>query len=208
MRLNLECTNVNVVCRAFIAHRPVRCAHRECVAVDNDPGILRLGRNGPEVISVSGHESVDQGLTSRPRALAEADRKHKPFLDTNVLVYTFGQRDDRTPIAEALLTAGAVISVQVLNELAAVARRKLKMPWSDVAAALEAIKVLCPAPLPLALATHETALRLAVAHDFHIYDALIIAAALESECTTLYSEDLHAGQVIDGRLTIRNPFPN
>ena len=130
----------------------------------------------------------------------------KAFLDTNVLVYAFGQREDRTPVAEALLAAGGVISVQVLNELTAVARRKLGMPWSDVTAALDAIKVLCPSPVSIALGTHNDAVRLAAAHGFHIYDALIIAAALESDCTSLYSEDLQSGRVIDGRLTIRNPF--
>ena len=128
------------------------------------------------------------------------------FLDTNVLVYAIGQHDDRTPIAEGLLAAGGVISVQVLNELAAVAHRKLEMSWSDVAAALDAIKTLCPSPTSLTLATHDAALRLSASHGYHVYDALIIAAALESKCITLYSEDLHAGQIIDGRLTIRNPF--
>jgi predicted nucleic acid-binding protein len=130
----------------------------------------------------------------------------RPFLDTNVLVYTLGARDDRTPVAEALLVAGGVISVQVLNELAAVAHRKLSMSWVDIAAALDALKVLCPSPMPLTLATHDAALRLAVALRYHMYDALIIAAALEADCTTLYSEDLRADHVIDGRLTIRNPF--
>jgi predicted nucleic acid-binding protein len=132
----------------------------------------------------------------------------KPFLDTNVLVYALGERDDRTPVAEALLATGGVISVQVLNELAAVAHRKLKMPWSEVTTALDAIKVLCPSPVSLTLATHDAALRLSTAHGFHIYDALIIAAALESECATLYSEDFQSGQLIEGRLTIRNPFLN
>jgi len=132
----------------------------------------------------------------------------RAFLDANVLVYTLGHGDDRTRVADSLLSAGGVISVQVLNELAAVAHRKLKMPWSDVTAALEAIKILCPLPVSLTVATHETALRLAASHGFHIYDALIIAAALESECATLYSEDLQSGQVIDERLTIRNPFVN
>ena len=132
----------------------------------------------------------------------------RPFLDTNVLVYALGERDDRTPIAERLLTAGGVISVQVLNELASVAHRKLKMSWSDVTTALDAIKTLCPSPVSLTLATHDDALRLAVSHGYHVYDALIIAAALEAECSTLYSEDLQAGQIINGRLTIRNPFEN
>ena len=132
----------------------------------------------------------------------------RAFLDTNVLVYAIGQRDDRTPTAEALLAAGGVISVQVLNELASVAHRKLKMSWSDVSMALEAIKILCPSPVALTLATHEEALRLSALHNFRIYDALIIAAALEAECTTLHSEDLQSGQILDGRLTIRNPFIN
>jgi len=53
---------------------------------------------------------------------------------------------------------------------------------------------------------HEAGLRIAAQYRFHIYDALITSAALEAECTTLYSEDLQDGQMIDGRLTIRNPF--
>jgi predicted nucleic acid-binding protein len=85
---------------------------------------------------------------------------NRAFLDTNVLVYAIGQRDDRTPTAEALLAAGGVISVQVLNELASVAHRQLKMSWSDVSVALEAIEILCPSPVALTLATHEEALRL------------------------------------------------
>jgi predicted nucleic acid-binding protein len=53
----------------------------------------------------------------------------------------------------------------------------------------------------------ETGTRIAERHEreYYIYDALIIASALESSCLTLYSEDMHDGQVIDG-LTIRNPF--
>jgi predicted nucleic acid-binding protein len=130
----------------------------------------------------------------------------KPFFDTNVLVYVIGETDERTVQAEALVASGGVVSVQVLNELAAVARRKLGMTWPDIEEALAAIRVLCPSPVPLTLATHEAGLRIAAQYRFHIYDALIAAAALEVDCTTLYSEDLHDGQVIDERLTIRNPF--
>ena len=56
------------------------------------------------------------------------------------------------------------------------------------------------------MATHDAAVLLAAKHGFHIYDALIVAAALEAGCDTLYSEDMQAGQVIARRLTIRNPF--
>jgi predicted nucleic acid-binding protein len=130
----------------------------------------------------------------------------RAFFDTNILVYALGERDDRTPTADALLAGGGVVSVQVLNELASVAHRKLGMSWQDVTTALAAIKVLCPSPIPITLETHHAALRLAVRHRYHIYDALIVAAALEGECSILYSEDLQAGQVIENRLTIRNPF--
>lgn len=129
----------------------------------------------------------------------------KTFFDTNVLIYSASQ-DERTERAEALLSGGGIISVQVLNEFAAVAHRKLNMPWEDVAEALAAIKILCPEPVPITLQTHEAALQIAMRYRYHIYDALVVAAALDAGCTTLYSEDLQAGQVIDGRLTIRNPF--
>ena len=128
------------------------------------------------------------------------------FFDTNILLYTIGQHDARTPTAEALLANGGLISVQVLNELAAVARRKLRMSWPEVTDALDAIRILCPSPIPITAELHDVALRLAGEHGFHIYDALIVAAALEADCVTLYSEDLQSGQVIDGRLTIHNPF--
>lgn len=128
------------------------------------------------------------------------------FFDTNVLVYVVGQRDERTAAAEALLARGGVVSVHVLNEFVSVARRKLGMTWDEIGEALAAIRTLCPSPVPLTIETHEAALRIAAHYGYHIYDALVAAAALEAECATLYSEDWQDGQVIDGRLTIRNPF--
>ena len=130
----------------------------------------------------------------------------KAFLDTNILVYVVGQKDERTSKAEALVANGGVISVQVLNELASVSRRKLGLSWEDVGDALAALRVLCPSPTPLTTDTHDAGLRIAAKYGFPFYDALIAAAALEAECTTLYSEDFQDGQAIEGRLTVRNPF--
>ena len=84
--------------------------------------------------------------------------------------------------------------------------RKLRMPWKDLVEALDAFRILCPSPVPTSIAIHEAALKIAESQSFEIYDALVIAAALESGCATLYSEDLQHGQVINGKLTIRNPF--
>jgi predicted nucleic acid-binding protein len=128
------------------------------------------------------------------------------FLDTNVLIYATLPPDRRSNIARELLSERNVVSVQVLNEFANVARRKLRRSWPDVAQALAAIRLLCLPPRPLTVATHEAALSIADRLDYQFYDALIIAAALEAGCVTLYSEDLQHGQIIDRRLTIRNPF--
>jgi hypothetical protein len=87
-----------------------------------------------------------------------------------------------------------------------VARRKLGMGWDDVKDALAAVRILCPNPASLTVATHDAALKIAEMYGCGIYDALIAAAALEAKCTTLYSEDLQDGQLFEGRLTVRNPF--
>ncbi len=128
------------------------------------------------------------------------------FLDSNVLLYTLALGDPREAVAAGLLAQGGTVSVQVLNEFANVAYRKIRLSWAEVSAALASLRVLCAAPLPLTVATHETALALAKRHQFSFYDALIVASALEAGCTTLLSEDMQDGLVIEGRLTIENPF--
>jgi predicted nucleic acid-binding protein len=105
-----------------------------------------------------------------------------------------------------LIQQGGTISVQVLNEFASAARRKLGRSWPDIAASLAALQVLCPDPLPLTVANHESALVLAEREQLNFYDALIVASALQAGCTTLPSEDMQNGRTFDGRLTIRNPF--
>ena len=130
----------------------------------------------------------------------------KAFFDTNILIYAVAENDSRGPRAEALLASGGVVGVQVLNEFVSVVRRKLRMPWKDVIEALDAIRVLCPSPVPLTISTHEAALRVAEKHSFEIYDALIVAAAMAAGCTTLYSEDFQDGQILERTLTLRNPF--
>jgi predicted nucleic acid-binding protein len=130
----------------------------------------------------------------------------KAFFDSNVLIYAMVSGDSRRERAQQLVAEGGVISVQVLNEFVAVARRKMRMPWEDVTEALDEVRILFPSPMASTVDTHETALRIARQYGFGIYDALIAAAALAANCSTLYSEDLQDGQLIDGELTIRNPF--
>ncbi len=128
------------------------------------------------------------------------------FFDTNVFVYAVLQDDPRSQKAEELIAEGGRASVQVLNEFADVARRKAKMPWDEVRFAIENINTLCPDPLPITLDTHREASTIAEKYGYRIYDALIIASALDARCTILYSEDMQDGQVIERKLKIRNPF--
>jgi predicted nucleic acid-binding protein len=128
------------------------------------------------------------------------------FLDTNILVYAIGQNGARSARAAALLRQGGTISVQVLNEFANVARRKLRRTWPEIVEALDALRILFPDPKPIGVATHEAAIVIAQRDGFAFYDSLIIASALEADCSTLLSEDMQDGRVVDGRLTIRNPF--
>jgi predicted nucleic acid-binding protein len=130
----------------------------------------------------------------------------RAFFDTNVFVYALVQDDPRSDEAQKLIAEGGTVSVQVLIEFAAVVRRKTKMPWDEVRFAIENIKALCPDPVPVTLDTHRVALAIAERYGYRIYDALIVASALEARCTILYSEDMQDGQVIDETLTIRNPF--
>ena len=132
--------------------------------------------------------------------------RDEAFFDTNVLIYAVALDDPRNARAEELLSSGGTISVQVLNEFVSVARRKILMPWRDVRRALDAFRVLCPSPLPITVEMHGAALKIAEKQGCGIYDALVLAAALEAGCAILYSEDFQDGQTIDGQLTIRNPF--
>jgi len=127
------------------------------------------------------------------------------FFDTNVVLYLVGSDAAKADRAEALLTGGGVVSVQVLSEFVSVALRKQRMAWIRIEDTLAVLRSLCRVE-PLTVESHETALRLARDHNFSFYDAMIVASALGAGCDVLYSEDLQHGRRVDRRLTINNPF--
>lgn len=127
------------------------------------------------------------------------------FFDTNIVLYLFSLDSAKADRAEELLAAGGVVSVQVLNELASVARRKLAMTWRDVGEILVQVRAVCRVE-PLTVETHMRGIEIAERYSLSIYDAMILASALGTGCSILYTEDLQNGQVFDGRLTIRDPF--
>ena len=128
-----------------------------------------------------------------------------PFADTNVLLYLISSDTAKAKRAERLLSARVCISVQVLNEFANVARRKHSLDWGELAETLVGIRHFVELH-PLTLDTHLRGLALAQRYRLGLYDAMIAAAALQAGCDTLLSEDFQAGQLIDGRLKVVNPF--
>ncbi len=126
------------------------------------------------------------------------------FFDTNVVAYFASADAAKAKRSGELLRAGGVVSVQVLNEFAAVARRKYALPWPSIRTVLAAVRSTCTVT-ELTVTTHELGLALAERHQINVYDGMIVAAAQLAGCTVLYSEDMHDGLVID-RLTVRNPY--
>ena len=127
------------------------------------------------------------------------------FLDTSVVLYLLSADARKADRAEELLAEGAAISVQVLNEFAAVAHRKSALSWPEVREALSVVRAACVTH-PLTEEIHDRGLDIAERYGFSVYDSTIVAAAQVVGCKTLFSEDLQHAQVIDRTLTVRNPF--
>lgn len=130
--------------------------------------------------------------------------KDRIFVDTNILVYALLDDSHKQQTALDLLQSGCVISTQVLNEFTNVARKKAKLEWQEIHDLSNAIQSLAET-IPLGLAIHNRALKIATSYGYSFYDSLIVAAALESECDLLFSEDMQHKQRIE-TVVISNPF--
>jgi predicted nucleic acid-binding protein len=127
------------------------------------------------------------------------------FFDTNTLLYLISADERKASQTQHLIQGGGTISVQVLNEFSNVCLRKHALSWGEIGEVLTPIRMLCRI-VPLTVETHDRAVLVARRYRYRIYDALIIASALGAGCTTLYSEDMQDGQILDTVLTIRDPF--
>ncbi len=129
----------------------------------------------------------------------------KRFIDTNVLLYLLSEDAAKANRAEDVIAQRGVISVQVLNEFASVATRKLRMPLLEIREFLDTIRSICRV-VPLNEATHDKGLDIVERYGLSIYDAMIVASALLDGCKRLLSEDMQDRQQFDDSLTIENPF--
>ncbi len=127
------------------------------------------------------------------------------FFDTNVLVYIASEDSAKADRAERIIAGGGAISVQVLNELANIARRKMRMSWRDIHAFLSTLRGLLTVH-PVTIETHETGLTLAERYNLSTYDAMIAASALHAKCDTLWSEDMQHGLMPGENIRVLNPF--
>jgi predicted nucleic acid-binding protein len=127
------------------------------------------------------------------------------FFDTNVLLYLLSGNAEQATCVEAIVSKSGIISVQVLNEFASVASRKLGMTYTEIREYLVTIRAVCDVR-PLTVETHLLGLDIAEQYGFSFYDSLIVGAALLADCSTLYSEDLQHGQKIENKMVVANPF--
>jgi predicted nucleic acid-binding protein len=135
-----------------------------------------------------------------------SERRSKFAVDTNVFIYL---RSTDYPVkcnkAVELIKLSPVVSSQVISEYLNISRRLFKYPK-------QIILEICLSDLdgclvqPVTFTTLQRAKTLINRYDFSLFDSIIVASALEADCNTLYSEDLHHGLIVEKQLKIINPF--
>ena len=127
------------------------------------------------------------------------------FVEPNVAVYALGRDSDKKARAKQILDDAPIASSQVINEAISVLMGKQRFAREEAYEVADAVMKLV-AVAPVTENTVRDAMTVGLRYGLSHWDSLIVAAALATGCDTLYSEDMQSGQVIGGRLTIRNPF--
>ena len=131
----------------------------------------------------------------------------KIFSDTNILIYAFSKNEGvkQQKALEVLDNSWLTISTQVIREFISVGTIKHKQPLEKIVSQVRNIVDLADV-VNEDMNLIDKAIEIHQKYKFRFYDSLIIASAITANCKTLYSEDMHHGQVIEGTLTIANPF--
>jgi len=129
------------------------------------------------------------------------------FADTNVVVYAYSctEKDKHARASDILINQDCVVSTQVLNEYCNVCIRKKFLPVSDIQKNVLELLNICGLYVVNEI-TLGKALFINNRYGFSYYDSLVVASALECECSVLFSEDMRHGQIIESSLKIINPF--
>jgi len=132
-------------------------------------------------------------------------KKSERFFDTNVLLYLLSEDGAKADRAETEIARGGVINVQVLNEFAAIARRKAGLSCAEIREVLATLRAVCQVE-SLSVEVHDRGLVIAERAGLSIYGAMIVAAAEIAGCRELVTEDLQHGRRFGEHLLVRNPF--
>ena len=131
----------------------------------------------------------------------------KIFADSNIWLYAFMESDleKKTIAAELVLNKEIILSVQVVNEVCINLIKKANYTNDDISIFLRNLnnkyKI---SNLSFATIVHSAEIR--KKYKISYWDSLIIASALQNNCTILYTEDMQHKQIIEGSLSIINPF--
>lgn len=128
------------------------------------------------------------------------------FVDSNILIYAVLEDNPRCAAAREALRAGPATSVQALNEYVWTGRRKFGLDADDLRAGNALLQALLGQVHSLSLDDHDRALQLSGRYRFQWWDSLLLAVALRTGARRFLSEDLQHGQVIEGQLTVVDPF--
>lgn len=127
-------------------------------------------------------------------------------VDTNILVYLHDTNNlSKRSIAVSILFQKPKIPSQVILEYLNVTRKLLPLTKENLL--VQAIRLFgrCEV-INVTMSTLQLAAELVRKYRFQLFDSIIVAASLESNCEVLYSEDMQHGLVVNGTLTIVNPF--
>jgi predicted nucleic acid-binding protein len=132
----------------------------------------------------------------------------KAFLDTNIIVYLYSsdEADKRDVACSVLNNYDCVTSMQALNEACNVWIRKFKWDGKKINEHLDNIEMVCDEILPVQRSTITRAIELNERYGCSYFDCIMLASALECKCVVILTEDMNEGQIINGELTIVNPY--
>ena len=133
----------------------------------------------------------------------------RAFFDTNIFIYLYAEneREKQTVCKEAINKADECItSTQILNEISNVLMKKWQMPVDSIKTIHRDIIQISDEVVYIKEDTIDKAVDLHYKYGFSYYDCLMLSSALESNCQTIFTEDMSDGQVIENTLTIVNPF--
>lgn len=132
----------------------------------------------------------------------------KAFLDTNILIYVYSAKEviKRDAVCQLLNQYDCITSIQIFNEASNVWFKKFGWNSERIKEHLDNIELICEEVLPVGRNTVNSALDLKEKYRFSYYDCLMLASALEGECSVIFTEDMNDGQYITKNLRIVNPF--